>query len=279
MPKKTGKPPACTDFYHCVLDATDNRQMEKHTQEYHKPEPISATNNNPALPPVQLFRDPNQGMYFVCLHPDCDHTSITRDNARRHYKSCRLVLDGSEPITTITAVTTQQRRSTLSKQQQRHRKSLVLSHRRYLVSRHTRRHPPSSRSIAPRHSSAESDSDDASPSLRNITPALDDPITAQLLGTMSKLTNAVAGLSEQLAKRASKVHELSEHTDWLKEEVDYIRNHRASLEMHTGSLQKEMRRVVRYMEDLVEDNRDVRGRLKGVRPDLGRVGFSGRGYR
>lgn len=258
MPKQA----ACTDFYHCTFDATNERQMDQHTKEYHKPQPIFAINNNPALPPIQLHRDPNQGMYFACPHPDCYHAAMTRDNARKHYRTCKLIRNSDQSTTTNTAATFHQRRSILPKQQQRLQQSLVLPHRRYVVSRRTRQHPSSSRSIAPRHLSAESDSDAAFPSLRNTTHALGDATATQLLKAMSKLANAVAGLSKQVAKRSRKVHKMSEQMDWLMEEVDNIRGHHESLEMHTRPLQKEMRKVERHMKYLVEDSRDVRGRFK-----------------
>ncbi|KAK3822217.1 MAG: hypothetical protein JOS17DRAFT_835529 [Linnemannia elongata] len=223
MPKQA----ACTDFYHCTFDATNERQMDQHTKEYHKPQPIFAINNNPALPPIQLHRDPNQGMYFACPHPDCYHAAMTRDNARKHYRTLISLL---QLILLL-----------LSTRDDRYYRSSSNGFSKALFSR-----------------IVESDSDAAFPSLRNTTHALGDATATQLLKAMSKLANAVAGLSKQVAKRSRKVHKMSEQMDWLMEEVDNIRGHHESLEMHTRPLQKEMRKVERHMKYLVEDSRDVR---------------------
>lgn len=281
MSRRTGKPPACTDYFHCTFNAVDDKQMQQHRREYHEPQPILMIKNASGLPSVPLHRDPSKGMYFACAHPDCDHTSITRDNACRHYRTCRLVFSLRQQPTTAIAAVTQRRRmaQSKSKQQQRHRQSLVLPHRRFIDRRAC---ASSSRTVASGHLHVESGSDYPSSSTHT-NPAsssnLDDATAAQLLATMSRLTSAVTGLSKQLDRRAKRVSKMGEQMDWLAEEVDDIRRHHTGLSMHTYSLRRKMGKVERHMEDLVQDNRDVRGRVKGIRVDLGTIGDGGRRYR
>lgn len=66
---------------------------------------------------------------------------------------------------------------------------------------------------------------------------------------------------------------------WLGDQLDEIQSHSTSLEVHTNSLWREMVMVERQMEDLVQDNRDVRGQMRGVRSDLGRLGPASARYR
>lgn len=66
---------------------------------------------------------------------------------------------------------------------------------------------------------------------------------------------------------------------WLADQLDDIRSYNTSLEVQTKSLRREIAMVERRMEDLVQDNRDVRGRMRWVRSDLGRLGSTSAGYR
>ena len=66
---------------------------------------------------------------------------------------------------------------------------------------------------------------------------------------------------------------------WLADQLDDIRNHSTSLEVHTNSLRREMVMAERRMEDLIQDNWDVRGQMRGVRSDLGRLRSASAGYR
>lgn len=65
---------------------------------------------------------------------------------------------------------------------------------------------------------------------------------------------------------------------WLSDQLDEIRSHNASLEVHSNSLRREIVMIERRMEDLVQDNRDVRGQMRGVRSYLGRLGYASAGY-
>ncbi|KAK5815621.1 hypothetical protein F5H01DRAFT_342591 [Linnemannia elongata] len=346
LPKKRGKKPACSNFYTCTFVGKNTRQIETHEREYHDPEPLLIGDDDDSSnhPPVKIYRDPSQGMYFSCLHPNCRHTSITRDSAGRHYRSCRLLHTSSKAASVISISSvvlrqpeesTKQRSEDSTQRQQvetrqqpqvetrqqpqvettqqppvetKERRSMETLQRRSLrqsprqnlrlspipLRRHNvDQHPSSSRSAAPRSLPADSDLDHpphkrttttiatastSSPPASN-TFSSSDATTTQLLATMSHLTNAVTKLSEHLDKRARRIEEMGGQMVWLADQLDDIRSYNTSLEVQTKSLRREIAMVERRMEDLVQDNRDVRGRMRWVRSDLGRLGSTSAGYR
>ncbi|KAG0300635.1 hypothetical protein BGZ97_003132 [Linnemannia gamsii] len=252
-------------------------------RQYHDPEPfVLHSRGNPTRPPVELRRDPKQGMYFACSHPACDHTTITSRNACRHFRTCRFLHAGQQSATNLTTTTTAVTRGRSVQRIQGERRSQRysprLTRRRY-IERNT-----SSPLLSP---SEESEADLDGPSREQITspvtttkissvttPTLIATTTTldQVLEAMGQLTNAVAGFTRQFDEQTERFDEIGERMDWLVAQIDEIRSHGASLEVHTESLRINVGLAEDHLSDLLRDNWKVKEEFQAVMEEIGKMG-------
>ncbi|KAK3841064.1 MAG: hypothetical protein J3R72DRAFT_158496 [Linnemannia gamsii] len=241
--------PQCTDFNNCSLPK--NKQTREHLLTYHDPRPKMLHNLDPTLPPIMVYRDPNQGMYFPCPHPECDHISILRNGPYQHQKHCRFQRHDRQTgaiVTTKTKNTTNTTTATSTAaavsvikplrpvriKRQRRRQSLV-SRRQVDLSL------SSALPAAPRSSSSGSNLNHTSLSdPPAATTAASDADTTEILTGMRQLVDIVAGLGKQLDRQTKIIDIMSEQMDILTDQIEKLRNRNASVEARTGSISLDM---------------------------------------
>ncbi|KAF9149638.1 hypothetical protein BG015_008560 [Linnemannia schmuckeri] len=277
-----GRPPACTDFYNCSL--SKRKQTPEHMRSYHDPEPLLLHSRDSNRPSVQLHRDPNQGMLFACSHPDCDHTTITTSNARRHYRTCQFLHPRRQTTTTnITAVTHGQSKQPM-RQLRSQRQSSLLLRRSYTEQDSSSPSPSLSSHSSPGVSDTDSDIPSTKPtitSITNTTISINNTVTAaasapsapsarsfatldQVLEAMTQVTSAVAEFTKQLDEQTERIDETGERMDWLVAQIYEARNHNANLEANVESMRINMGLVEDCVGDLLQDNRKVKEEFKDV---------------
>lgn len=75
------------------------------------------------------------------------------------------------------------------------------------------------------------------------------------------------------------IGKMNEQLEWLADQVDEIRTQNASLDAHTESLRNDMSLVQDHLSDMLQDNQNMKGHLRGAREDVEQVSsaFNDRG--
>ncbi|KAF9432550.1 hypothetical protein BGZ76_010637 [Entomortierella beljakovae] len=84
------KDPKCSVFDAKSCSLPPEKRNAQHLNRYHSNHPARFYSPYTKKDVVVVYRDANQGHYYPCLHPDCNHISILSSDPISHHRTCKM---------------------------------------------------------------------------------------------------------------------------------------------------------------------------------------------